>query len=215
MDPEALVFDLDGLLIDTEPVWQEVECRVFGAVGVPLTPEMCGQTIGLRIDEVVRYWHDRYPWTGTSLDRVLADVLDGMAAAIAERGAPKPGALAAVRLGQDLGIPLAVASSSPERLIDAALTRLGVADAFAVTASAEREATGKPDPAVFLTAARKLGADPRRSVALEDSPAGVRAAKAAGMRCIAVPSPGHEAAIAPLADVVLDSLEDLTLAHLR
>lgn len=214
MAVEAVIFDLDGVLIDTEPIWQAVECRVFGAVGVPLTPQDCGQTIGLRTDEVVRYWFERHPWPGVSTDEVLARILDGMVEAIGTEGRAMPGALDAIELAQGMDLPLAVASSSLDRLINAALDRLGVAEAFAVTASAEHEARGKPDPAVFLTAARQLGVEPERCVVLEDSPFGVQSAKAAGMHCIAVPSPGHEQAIAPIADVVLESLEELTPAHL-
>lgn len=215
MPPEAVIFDVDGLLIDSEPLWEQTERRVFAKVGVDLSAEDCQQTTGLRTDEVVRYWFERQPWVDVSPGEVETWILDGMVEAIAAHGSPLPGAVAALQIASRLDVPIAVASSSPPQLIDASLQRLGVSGMFATTASAYDEPFGKPDPGVYLTVARQLDVDPTRCVALEDSPNGVRSAKAAGMRCIAVPTSAHRATIAPLADVVLASLGDLTTQHLN
>jgi beta-phosphoglucomutase-like phosphatase (HAD superfamily) len=129
-------------------------------------------------------------------------------------GAPQPGAHEAVAMIQRLGLPMAIASSSPRRLIDTVCSRIGID--IGIRCSATDEAQGKPAPDVYLTAARRLGVDPGHCLAIEDSPAGVRSAMAAGMRCIAVPdplvgdNPGFTAA-----DLRLDSLIDLDEAALR
>lgn len=208
---EAAIFDMDGLLVDSEPLWHEAEITVFGRYGVALSAELCRTTKGMFVGEVARHWHRRTPWEGPDPDDVAAEIVDAMAVLLAERVVLKPGARAAIdacaaRLGR-----LAVASSSSLRLIEVVLDRFGLRDAFAVVHSAEFEPAGKPDPAVFLTTAALLGVAPAACVVFEDSPAGVAAALAAGMRCVAVPEPdaaGDRAAFAA-ADAVLGSLEDL------
>ena len=130
-----------------------------------------------------------------------------MIALLLSKGELKPGAEHAIGLCAERGLPLAVASSSQYRLIDVALDHFGLRHHFALIHSAEDERWGKPHPAVFLTAAAKLGAAPRRCLVWEDAPAGVVAAKAASMVCIAVPEPGEEHQPAfGLADLVLGSL---------
>jgi mannitol-1-/sugar-/sorbitol-6-/2-deoxyglucose-6-phosphatase len=207
--PEAVIFDMDGVLVDSEPIWQDVETRVLGALGVPLTPQLCTQTMGFRVNEAVQHWFDRYPWLGPSVDEVAEDVVAGVIAAIGERGQPLPGVLEAIALVEEAGMRLAIASSSYYRVIDAVLDRFALRDHFEVVHSAEDEAQGKPHPAVYLTAAAKLGVDPRACVAVEDSPNGVVSAVEAGMACIAVPEPGTESdPRVARADVVLASLTD-------
>jgi len=212
---DAVVFDLDGLLIDSEPVWREVEQRVFGELGVSLTDELCRTTMGLPVDEVVAHWFARAPWPGHNLRGVEEAIVTGVIEAIRARGSAMPGVEHALALVESLGLRRAIASSSHEIVIDAALERLGLCGAFEVIVSVEREPFGKPHPGVFLTAARRLGVDPAACVALEDSPNGVRAAKAAGMRCIAVPEPGVERSALDGADAVLTSLAELTETLLR
>jgi sugar-phosphatase len=212
--PDAVIFDLDGLLIDSEPLWAASEREVFGAVGVELSDTDLATTIGMRVDEVAQHWYRRRPWSGPSPADVAAQLIDAVVAAVTATGTAMPGAEHAIAVSADLGVPLAIASSSPRRIIEAALARLGVAAAFGAVVSAEHLPKGKPDPAVYLAAADALGVAPARSTALEDSPAGTGSAKNAGMWCVAVPAPGHEAAVGDLADVVLASLADLTSEHL-
>ncbi len=224
----AAIFDMDGLLVDSEPVWREVEIEVFKRYGVTLTAALCIQTKGMFLPDVARYWYARRPWKGASPDEVASEVLDAMAARLENGAELKPGALHAVDFCEHHGMRLAVASSSPRRLIDAVLAGLGLTERFAVVHSAEEEAAGKPDPAIFRTTARLLEVAPARCVVFEDAPAGVLAAKAAGMACVAVPEghpddaddPPHgsapafdDLAAAPegfaRADVVLGSLAEL------
>ncbi len=209
----AAIFDMDGLIIDSEPLWREAEQRVFATVGIDLTDDMCRQTMGLRIDEVIRYWHERMPWQNRSLADIENDILDGMEAAIRARGAALPGVRQSIALLREHDLALAVASSSHTRLIDCVLDKLDLADSFDAVCSAGDEAAGKPDPAVYLTAARRLHMAPDRCIALEDAPAGLQAARAAGMFTVFVPERGHPVPDTPCADLTLESLEDFSMTH--
>ena len=206
---EASIFDMDGLLVDTEPLWHEAEVEVLGALGVPLVPSACRQTKGMFVDEVTRYWFERYPWRGPATDEVATRVVDAVMALVSERGRLQPGVERALDLCLRHGLPLAVASSSPYRLIDLVLDHFGLRRHFVLVHSAQDEPWGKPHPGVFLTAAAKLDVPPDRCLVWEDAPAGVLAAKAARMTCVAVPEPPerHRPDVA-IADVVLDTLEE-------
>lgn len=207
----AAIFDLDGLLIDSEPFWQDAEIEVFQSIGVPLTRELCVQTMGLILHEVIDHWARIYPWDEARhprrevAERVMAGVIERMQA----RGRPLPGVKATIDFLAAKGLPLAVASSSYKRVIDAALGALGIADRFAVVRSAESEALGKPHPGVFLTTARELDVPAVHCLVFEDSLNGLVAAKAARMRCVAVPDGVHyDDPRFALADVKLRSLEE-------
>jgi len=205
----AVIFDMDGVLIDSEPLWHQAELTVFRPLGVPLEAPMCLQTTGLRYDEVVRYWHERFPWTPDleAVERQLIDVVEGLFLA---RGEPKHGVVAAIEFLRGRGLRLALASSSPYRLITAACEKLGLGDVFSVIHSAEEERLGKPHPGVYLSTAAKLGVPATNCVAIEDSVNGIIAAKAARMTCIAIPE--VELRRDPrlgIADLVLDSLGEL------
>jgi mannitol-1-/sugar-/sorbitol-6-/2-deoxyglucose-6-phosphatase len=183
----AAIFDMDGLLVDSEPIWHEVEIDVFGRHGVPMTVERCLETKGMFLGDAVEHWYARYPWPGTSRQAVADEILEAMAQRLDAAVELKPGASHALDFCVSRGARLAVASSSPRRLIDAVVHRFGLARRFAVVHSGEDEEVGKPDPAIFLTTARLLEAAPDACVVFEDSAAGVLAAKGAGMACVAVP----------------------------
>ena len=212
----ASIFDMDGLLIDSEILWHEAEIEILGGLGVPLAVEGCRSTKGMFVT--------RSPRTGTAVPvaRCHADARRGGGVdrrpgdrAHHDQGRAQAGAEHAIDLCPDRGLPLAVASSSQYRLIDAALAHFGLRDRFDLVHSAEDEDYGKPHPAVFLTAAAKLGAPPRRCLVWEDAPAGVLAAKASSMTCIAVPEAGEgDHPAFGLADLVVDSLLDVTAASL-
>jgi sugar-phosphatase len=183
----AVIYDLDGLLIDSEPCWWQAEMECLVEVGVPLDAERCQETTGLRLDEVVAYWAARHPWTGVTHEEVVRRILERVLALLAERAPLKPGvheSLAAVR---QAGLRVALASSSPLALVEAALDRVGLRGAFEQVVSAEGERFGKPHPGVYLTTAARLRVAPGTCVALEDSVNGVLSATEAGMRCIAIP----------------------------
>ena len=203
------IFDLDGLLIDSEPAWRRAEIEVLSAYGVPLTEDMCSQTMGLRVDEVIAYWYERHPWADADLPSVEAALVENVGRRLERYIHPLAGAKDTVEALRRAGWKLAVASSSPLSLIQTSVAALGLADAFVGLCSAVNEAHGKPHPDVYLTAAGRLGADPAHCIAFEDSLVGLRAAKTAGMRVVAVPAPEHfEDPGFRIADWKLRSLKD-------
>jgi beta-phosphoglucomutase-like phosphatase (HAD superfamily) len=212
---EAVIFDMDGLLIDSEPLWEAAEMRIFPALGVPLTPELKQQTTGLRSNEIVAHWYARYPWTTPAPALVAGMIVEGVAALVRERGTAKDGAHSVLRLCAGQHLPLAIASSSAMVIIDAVLEKLAIRPYFQLLHSAENETYGKPHPAVYISTAQGLGVAPERCLAFEDSPNGVLAAKAAKMLCVAVPHPPlRQDRTFHIADAVVDSLADVDLAML-
>ncbi|HAW11849.1 MAG: hexitol phosphatase HxpB [Candidatus Dormibacteria bacterium] len=217
---EAVILDMDGLLIDTEPVWRDVERELFGELGIQLSEADMLATMGRRALEMVAHWRRQRPWpgaeTGEPSDQVLAErVIDRMVAHVSSRGEPMPGVVQAIELIRRLGLRVAIASSSPHRLIDAVCARLRL-EWIEVRCSASDEQRGKPAGDVYLTAARRLGLRPAACLAIEDSPNGVLSARAAGMRCVAVPD-RHLAGDPRYreADLVLGSLRELDEEVLR
>lgn len=181
----AVIFDLDGVLVDSEPVWEEVRRRYVADHGGQWQPDTQRRLMGMSTGEWARYLSEELGVRRTP-EQVAAEVVDEMAARYARQVPLVPGADAVVReLARHW--PLGLASSSPPRLIAAALDAADLAAAFAVTLSTEKVARGKPAPDVYVAVAERLGVDPTGSVAVEDSSNGVRSAAAAGMRVIAVP----------------------------
>jgi mannitol-1-/sugar-/sorbitol-6-/2-deoxyglucose-6-phosphatase len=208
----AVVLDMDGLLIDTEPVWRSAEKEVFADLGIELTEADLLDSTGVRIDELAAL---RLPLDGPGPAEVADRITNQVVDYVKRAGEPMPGVPEAIALFGRSDLRLAIASSSPERLIDAVCTRLRLVD-IDVRCSALDEAHGKPAPDVYLAAARRLGLSPARCLALEDSPSGVVAAKDAGMTCVAVPDPlltGDPRY--RRADLVLPSLTELTEPLLR
>jgi len=209
---DAAIFDMDGLLIDSEPLWQDAEIAVYAPYEVPVTRELCRATAGRRIDEVLTLWHERFDWHGPPVEQMVERVLSEVTRLIQHRGETLPGVHRTMRLLRNTGLKLAIASSSPPALIDAVVAKLELANLLQLTHSGIHESHSKPDPAVFLTTAGKLGVEPHRCLVFEDAPAGVAAGKAAGMTVIAVPSvfepddPGIQAA-----DHILNSLLEFSI----
>jgi sugar-phosphatase len=183
----AVIFDMDGVLIDTEPVWRRVEIDVFASLGVRITQAECRQTMGMRVREVVEMWHRRRPWSGQSVEEVTSRIVDGVIRHVRVEGVAIDGALTAVATVRRAGLLCAVASSSPSALMSAVLETLGVDSAADVVCSAVDDAHGKPAPDIYLRTASELGVRPASCLAIEDSVNGVLSARAAGMPCVAVP----------------------------
>jgi HAD superfamily hydrolase (TIGR01509 family) len=188
---EAAIFDMDGLLIDSEPLWYKAEALVFATVGLHLTAAQCRETTGVRIDEVVRIRHRQHPWSNKSCAEVEREIMTEVQRLAVTEGQAMPGVYDVLEEFHALGVPLAVASSSPAGMIAAVLDHLGITPYFKLQCSAADEEQGKPHPAVYLNTARQLGVAPQRCVAFEDSVPGVQSAHAAGMTVIAVPDPHH------------------------
>jgi HAD superfamily hydrolase (TIGR01509 family) len=210
MTVDAVVFDLDGVLIQTEEVWDEVRGAFVLERGGRYGPDAQRAMMGMSSPEWSRYVHRELAVPDTP-DEIAAELVRRMLARYRERLPLIEGAVEAVkRLAERW--PLAIASSSNRPLIDAVVETAGLAPYFHATVSSEEVPRGKPAPDVYLEAARRLGVDPARAAAVEDSHSGIRSAKAAGMRVIAIPNPSFppdDEALAQ-ADVVLPSLAELT-----
>jgi HAD superfamily hydrolase (TIGR01509 family) len=207
---QAVVFDLDGVLIQSEEVWDTVREQFTRERGGRYDAEIQRAMMGMSSTEWSRFLHDT-AGIPDEPEEINAEVVRRMLAAY-ERDLPLiDGARDAVRrLAAEF--TLAVASSSNRPLIDAVLREAELEQHFDAIVSSEELARGKPAPDVYLEAARRLGVDPARCAAVEDSHGGIRSAKAAGMRVIAIPNPSYppdEESLAQ-ADLTLDSLADLT-----
>ncbi|WP_449549482.1 hexitol phosphatase HxpB [Lelliottia amnigena] len=212
----AAIFDMDGLLIDSEPLWDRAELDVMASIGVDISRRAeLPDTLGLRIDMVVELWFAHQPWTGPSREEVTARVIDRAISLVEEKRPLLPGARDAIALCKSQGLKVGLASASPLHMLEKVLEMFDLRDSFDALASAEKLPYSKPHPQVYMDCAAKLGVDPLACVALEDSVNGMIASKAARMRSIVVPAEEgqHDPRFA-LANVKLTSLVDLTPAHL-
>ena len=206
----AVVFDMDGVLVDTEHLWDEVREELTTEWGGRYTPEAQEAMMGMSSLEWSTYLHEvvglrEKPQT------INDEVVRRMLARYEVELPVVPGAIDAVRRLDEAGYRLAVASSSNRELIDAVLRRLELAALFEATVSSEEVGRGKPAPDVYLEAARRLDVPASRCAAVEDSASGIRAAREAGMRVIAYPNRHYPPAADVLAsaDLVIDSLDAL------
>ena len=210
---EAVVFDMDGVLVDTEHLWDEVREALTEEWGGRHTPEAQEAMMGMSSPEWSRYLHE-VVGLHEPPEVINAEVVRRMLERYEADLPVVPGAVEAVRRLAAAGYRLAVASSSNRELIDAVLRRLELTSVFDVTVSSEEVARGKPAPDVYLETARRLGVPPGRCVAIEDSASGIRAAHSAGMRVIAYPNRHYPPAadVLALADVVIESLSGLAVS---
>jgi sugar-phosphatase len=213
MPVSAVIFDMDGVLIDSEPFWRQAEMHIFPRVGIQLSEDDCRSTAGLRIDEVVKLWHSRYPWSNYPLEQLTQEILDEVVRLVQEFGEPLSGVYSSIGQVRSAGLKLGLATSSPVRLMNAVLNRLELTNSFDATLSAEGLPFAKPHPEIFLRTAAALGVSPMECLVIEDTINGMVAAKAARMKTIVVP----EAANAgdprfALADHKLQSLEQFHLS---
>jgi HAD superfamily hydrolase (TIGR01509 family) len=208
---EAVVFDLDGVLLASEEVWDSVRERYVRERGGRYDGEVQRAMMGMSAPEWSRYLHDEagVPDDPATINR---DVVERMLEAYRSELPLLPGAVSTVRRIAN-AFPLALASSSNREVFEEVLELAGLAACFQATVSAEEVEKGKPAPDVYLETARRLGVEPARCSAVEDSHAGIRSAKAARMRVVAIPNasyPPDEEALA-LADAVVESLDGLTV----
>jgi len=212
---EAVIFDMDGVLIDSEPVWQMHEKKAIEeACGFEITPEMQNETFGLNTAEVIMHWYHYKPWANLNAhaitDKIYTKVLDHFKA----NGIPANGVPEILDFFKMRNIPMGVASSSPQHLIDAILDKLGIRNYFLVAHSSDQEAYGKPHPDVYINTCKALKANPAYCLAFEDSVNGMIAAKSARMKVIAIPPAIKKSQKEyVLADLVLNDLAAFTSTH--
>ena len=187
---DAIIFDMDGLLVDTESVWEEAESAMLRGYHIEMEPAVRAQLIGLRNDVFLGKLKSMYD-IPDSLEDLQDDVIGRMLKLIPIKAKPMPGAIEIIQYVVDQGIPTAIASSSPSVIIEAVVSSQNWGHLIPVRCSAEHLLAGKPEPHVYWEAAKALGIAPMNCLALEDSPIGARAAVAAGMTCYAVPDLSH------------------------
>ena len=207
---EAVVFDLDGVLIDSEPVWEQVRRQVVASRGGHWADDAQQRIMGMSTGEWARYLSEDL---GVLLapEAVAALVIERMAARYTERLPLMPGAVEAVRR-MAARWPLGLASSSPPSLIAVVLDAAGLRECFATALSTEEVSRGKPAPDIYLAVCDRLGRRPQRCAAVEDSTNGLRSAAAAGLHVIAIPHPRYpsDPAVLATAGLVLTGLDELT-----
>lgn len=213
----AAIFDMDGLLIDSEPLWDQAELEVISSLGVDITRRHeLPDTLGLRIDMVVDLWYAMQPWSGPSKQEVTDRIIQRAISLVDEKRPLLPGVHEALALCKAQGLKVGLASASPLYMLEKVLSLFELSDSFDALASAQTLPYSKPHPQVYLDCAAKLGVDPLTCVALEDSVNGMIAAKAARMRAIVVPAEeNRQDPRYALANVRLESLAQLTAQDLR
>lgn len=208
----AVIFDMDGVLLESESRWRIAEAEAAARLGLPHTEADFEKTMGVRMRDIARRWYGEHPWSpipDPTPDEVADQVIDRVIELVAD-AEPLPGVVEAIDLMHELGLRIALCSSSDDRLITAATEALGLADRFELLHSAEHDLHGKPHPEPYLSTASKLGLDPSRCLAVEDSFAGCLSAKSAGMTVVAVPHPTQwGSARFGFVDLMLTTLEHL------
>ncbi|MGI2261395.1 hexitol phosphatase HxpB [Shewanella sp. GXUN23E] len=183
----AVIFDMDGVLIDSEPLWQLAELDVFHALGLPLTLEETHLTTGLRVDQLVEYWYARMPWPDYDNAATANAIVDAVVQRIMLEGDAMPFVMEALQACRQTGLKIGLATSSPMKLVNAVLDKLAIRHNFDAIESAERLKYGKPHPEVYLNCAAKLGIAATQCLAIEDSFNGLIAARAANMQTLVIP----------------------------
>lgn len=209
-DFEAVIFDMDGVLTDSEPIWKVAMEEAFTFVGSPLTKQDFQRTVGLRIDEVVAYWFHYKPWENYDAKFVEKRIIQNMIRLLSEQATPLPGVLESLAFFMEMGLKIGLATSSYEVLIETILTALNIKSYFQTVHSAEYELYGKPNPAVYLSAAKHLDVAPTKCLVIEDSLNGVIAGKAARMTVFCVPEKTHNPEPKLIvSDKIFDNLNDI------
>ena len=205
---EGIIFDMDGLLIDSEPLWQEAEIKIFKEINIRLSVEDCRQTMGLRLDEVVKFWFGRKPWdiSKIPLFEIERKIIENVKDLISRKGVLLPGVNYILEFFKNRKMPVSLASSSSRLLIETVIEKFDLS-LFQVIRSGEDEESGKPDPSIFLSTAEQMHISPLNCLVFEDSYNGVKAAKSAGMKCVLVPNRDTSPLARNIADMQLSSLQ--------
>jgi len=206
---KAAIFDLDGLLINSEPLWEEAQMFVYTLIGIEIDPKIFESVKGFRLEEAVEYIYNHHPWEEVSMKYVENMILNEVENMIATKGTPMPGINKVFAILKKNHVRLALASSSFHRIIKAALKVLDLEGEFEIISSGQDCLYGKPNPEIYLKTCIALGLEPDECLVLEDSLNGVIAGKAARMKVAAVPDKrlGVDMRFS-IADYVLESLND-------
>ena len=215
---EAVLFDMDGVIIDSEPLWTEAERQLLARRMLKYSPQLKTAMMGRDAKEAVGFLINHYNLS-EGVDEIIAERNQLIADLFQEHLQAVPDVLELLRSVRDSGIKTGLASSSAKKLVELAVNKLGIAGLFDLSLSGDQVARGKPAPDIYLAAAEKLGVDPGNCLVIEDAPLGVAAAKAAGMRCLAISMSASESELAEadkvvrgFAEVDVESLHELMKA---
>jgi len=216
MNKRAAIFDMDGVLIDSEPLWYEAAVEVFTPLGIPLTPETYASSIGLRTREFVAWWFKQYtidPAKAPQTEKIINEVVIEK---ISRKGEALSGVHEVLDMLRSLDMKIGLATSSPTKLISVVVDKLEIRDYFTAFSSAEHLVYGKPHPQVYLDCAEALKVAPTACICFEDSFYGMISAKAARMKCVVVPAFFMKDELRwNAADLKLNSLSEFSLPLLQ
>lgn len=209
MKLEAVIFDMDGLLIDSEPLWEEAGAELLKEFDIILTPEQYQSSTGLRTEEWIAHWFNFFNIDERYAPKAVSDIIDKAIKRIEKYGHAMPGVPDIFSFFKDRGIKMAIATSSPLKLADIVVEKLNIRNYLSCVSSAEKLKYGKPHPEVYLNCAAEIGVLPVQSLFFEDSFNGMIAVKAARMKCVVVPmTSAYSLDKWGAADMKLRSLED-------
>lgn len=211
---KAVIFDLDGVMIDSEPLWEKTERILLSRRGIDYSPDYRDMILGLNQNDSGRLLIDTFDLTD-SVDDIISERVEILTSLYEQELQLMPGLLPLLDEIRDKRYQLAVASSSPMRVIKFVLDVFSLNEYFPVVVSGECTDEGKPHPAIYLRAAELLGVSPAECVAIEDSINGVSSAKAAGMACIAVPDKRLSPEAFGKADITLDNISQITVPEIK
>lgn len=213
---DTVIFDMDGLLLDTEPLWGKSMLQVAEKHRIPITAQKFKETTGLRIYEVTEHWAVHYPWEGRSSKEVAEEILDDIIASSKSHATVLRGVEKTLQMLREHKFKIGLATSSPTRMVSELVDHFGLTNYFDEITSADVVELGKPHPAVFLHCAAVLGSRPTHCLVLEDSVNGMIAGKAARMKVVVIPDETHfDDPRFNLADAKLRSMEDLDLDMIK
>lgn len=187
MPLNTVIFDMDGLLIDSEPLWNEAAIEVFATFGATLTQELCNTTTGLRTREFIQWWFTHFNITNIDTKTAENLIFDSILQKVEAKGVVMPGTHHIINFFHAKSFKIGIATSSPQSLIDLVVRLTGIGPYIHATSSAEDLPYGKPHPQVYLDCAEKLQSNPIECLCFEDSFNGLISAKAARMKCVVVP----------------------------
>lgn len=212
----TVIFDMDGLLVDSEPLWKEAAQEVFAEYGIFLKDEQYASTTGLRTREFVHWWLKRFEMQDAPFLEVEKKILDTVCHKVGQKGKLMTGVSYILSFFKEKNYKIGLASSSPMRLIDQVLDTYGLQDFFVQKTSAEHLLYGKPHPQVYLNCALALDIEPTDCICFEDSFNGMIAVKAARMRCVIVPEYAkYKQEYWTAADLKISSLQNFNSLHLE
>ncbi len=209
---KAIIFDMDGVLINSEPLWKIAETEILTSLGVPVTEEQIHNTSAMSVKGICEYWYNLHPWEGTSFEEVENIIVARVIELISKHDTKLPGVTEILEYFKKLGLKIGLATNSSHDIIKVVLTKCEIKQYFDFLASAKDVENGKPAPDVYLFAAKNLNTEPKHCLVFEDSVVGVQAANSAGMDVIALPNKrDFDKPVFDLALMKLKSMEGFSL----